>query len=263
MTTKSPQSLCIEYDIPSLHTMKKYPKEIFYRGDLALLESRKISIVGTRKPNNYTKLFTSELAQKLSSFGVTIVSGGAMGVDAVAHQNALPRTVAVMANGLDIRYPAVNKNLILEIENRGLVLSSYPDGTAARNYSFVERNEIVVALGEALIITQADRGSGSLRSAEFALAMGKPIYVLPHRIGESDGTNDLLHKGLAQAIYTIDSFLDSLGFTKKHSPTDPFLLFCQTHPTYEEAVTQFGSKVFEHELLGDITIKDGVVSLVS
>ena len=186
-----------------------------------------------------------------------------MGVDAVAHHNALPRTIAVMANGLDIRYPAVNKNLIVEIENRGLALSAYRDGTTAKNYSFVERNELVVALGEVLIITQADRGSGSLRSAEFAIAMGKQIYTLPHRIGESEGTNDLLHRGYAQVIYDIDSFLNSLGYIKKEVPSDPFLVFCQTHPTYEDAVTQFGSKVFEHELLGDISIKDGIVSLIS
>ena len=215
MSTRVSQSYSVECDIPSLHTMKKYPKEIFYRGDLTLLDARKISIVGTRKPNNYTKLFTSELAKKLSSFGVAIVSGGAMGVDAVAHHNALPRTIAVMANGLDIRYPAVNKNLIVEIENRGLALSTYRDGTTAKNYSFVERNELVVALGEVLIITQADRESGSLRSAEFAIAMGKQIYTLPHRIGESEGTNDLLHRGYAQVIYDIDSFLNSLGYIKK------------------------------------------------
>ena len=64
MSTRVSQSYSIECDIPSLHTMKKYPKEIFYRGDLTLLDARKISIVGTRKPNNYTKLFTSELAKK-------------------------------------------------------------------------------------------------------------------------------------------------------------------------------------------------------
>ena len=137
---------------------------------------------------------------------MVIVSGAAMGVDAIAHQNAIPNTIAVVANGLDIKYPAINKNLITQIETNSLVLSTYPKSSVARTYTFVERNELVVALGDVLIVTQADINSGSLRSVEFALKMGKKIYTLPHRIGESEGTNRLLNQGLATAIYNVDIF---------------------------------------------------------
>ena len=101
----------INFSIDELNSMKKYPKELFYIGNTALLRKRKISIIGTRRPNSYTKEFTYKLASRLSNTGICIVSGAAMGVDAISHNAAKSNnTIAVVANGLDIRYPAVNKN---------------------------------------------------------------------------------------------------------------------------------------------------------
>jgi len=174
----------IDFHIPEFDLMKKYPNDIFYLGNCSLLKNKKISIVGTRKPISYTKNFTYTLSSKLYEANITIVSGAAMGVDAIAHKAAINSTIAVMANGLDIQYPSINKNLIKDIEQFGLTLSTYAPSTKARPYTFVQRNELVVALGDVLIITQADINSGSLRSAEFALKMGKQIYVLPHRIND-------------------------------------------------------------------------------
>lgn len=252
----------LDFHVTSLDLMNKYPEQIFYIGNKNLLQKQKVSIVGTRKPSQYTKIMTSEISKKLSINDVVVVSGGALGVDAIAHQNSLPNTIAVMANGLNIRYPAINKNIICEMEQNALVLSSYPNDSNAKPYTFVQRNEIVVALGEILIITQADRNSGSLRSAEFALKMGKKIFVLPHRIGESDGTNDLLAKGLATPIFDIDKFIVDIGYGANiQNSSDPFLVFCKTNPTYDEAVKTYGSKVFEYELMGYISINDGIVSL--
>lgn len=251
----------IDFHISKLESMKRYPNKLYFVGDINLLSMPMISIVGTRKPNQYTKIFTAQLAKKLASFGVIIVSGAAMGVDAIAHQNALPYTIAVAANGLDIHYPAINKNLIQQIEKEGLLLSAYPPKSTPKGYTFVERNEIVVALGDCLIVTEADIDSGSLRSVEYAIRMGKKIYVLPHRLGESQGTNNLLQKGLATPIYDIDQFLVSLGYCKSKEESDQFLIFCEQNPSYDEAVAQYGGKVFEYELLGKIIISNGIVKL--
>lgn len=170
----------IPFHILELDSMKKYPSELFYIGNTQLLKKRKISIVGTRRPNSYTKEFTHKLSSKLSNSGFCIVSGAALGVDAIAHNAAgFNNTIAVVANGLDIRYPSVNKNLISNIEKDGLMLSAYKEKEKARNYTFVLRNEIVVALGEVLIVTQADEKSGTLTSVEYALKMGKKVYTLP------------------------------------------------------------------------------------
>jgi len=252
----------INFHISKLEQMKKYPEELFFLGNKNLLKKSMISIVGTRRPNAYTKKFTHDLAQKLSNQNIAIVSGAAMGVDALAHNGAgSSNTIAVVANGLDIRYPAVNKNLIVQIESEGLVLSQFRENERARAYTFVQRNEIVVALGDILIVTQADRNSGSLRSVEFALTMGKKIYTLPHRMGESLGTQDLLKDGLAEIIYDIDSFIESLGYSCEETHEDELLEFCKSYPTYEEAVSKFGERIFEYELLGKIKIGNGIISL--
>src|SRR5574344_2027073 len=181
----------VNFKIDELNLMKKYPQELYYIGNLELLKKRKISIVGTRRPNSYTKEFT----HKLSSNNICIVSGAAMGVDSIAHSAAgSNNTIAVVANGLDIRYPSVNRNQIADIEKNGLIISSFKEGEKARNYTFVLRNEIVVSLGEKLIVTEADLNSGSITSVEFALKQKKDIYVLAHRINDSLGTNNLLKK---------------------------------------------------------------------
>jgi DNA processing protein len=253
----------LNFHINELNSMKKYPKEIFYIGDLNLLDKPKISIVGSRKPNQYTKQFTTKLASALSSAGVCVVSGIAMGVDAIAHSSAgFNNTIAVVANGLNIKYPAVNKKLISNIEDNGLILSTYSANTKATRYTFVHRNEIVVALGDCLIITQADLNSGSLRSAEYALAMGKKIYVLPHRINDSCGTNNLIKDGKATAIFNIEQFIEDLGLkSSSQNLNDELLEFCQNNPNYDDLVFKFGHQVFEYELLGKIIIENGIVSI--
>jgi len=247
--------------LPALEAMRKYPDPLFYRGNKKLLHGVKLSIVGSRDPYHYTQAVTRELAARLAAAGVTIVSGAAMGVDAIAHAAAGPaRTVAVLGNGLDIRYPALNRALIEAIEREGVLISPFEDGFKATNWSFVVRNEIVVALGDALIVTQADTGSGSMRSVEYALKMGKKIYVLPHRLGESAGTNRLLHEGRAEAILDIDAFAARYGEAAKCA-ADPFLEYCRSRPNYEEAVRAYPQEVFQYELEGKITVSAGRIAV--
>jgi DNA processing protein len=250
--------------ISELNMMKKYPKELYAIGNQALLKRPKVSIVGTRRPSNYTKQFTYTLAQALSNRGVAIVSGAAMGVDSIAHHAGKPEnSIAVVANSLDIRYPAINKNLIEAIERQGLMLSQFPATFKATPWSFVVRNELVVALGDVLIVTEADENSGSMRSVEFALKMGKKIYVLPQQLDESRGTNILLEKGLAEPIYNIEAFANRYGVEPSSDVTkDDFFYFCQTSPTLDSAIEKFDSRVYEAELEGVIRIESGLVHLV-
>ncbi len=108
-------------------------------------------------------------------------------------------------------YPKVNRGLFKDIYNSGLAISQFNRGFTPTPWSFVVRNETVVALGDILIITQADLKSGSMRSAEFAKEMGKRIYTLPHRIGDSLGTNQLIEEGFAEPIFNIESFCSQFG----------------------------------------------------
>jgi DNA processing protein len=247
--------------IPQLESMKKYPDSLHYKGTLELLQRPKISIVGTRNPSVYTKIYTHELAKKLALNGMVVVSGAASGVDTIAHEGAgAGNTIAVLPCGIDIRYPASNKKLIEAIEQNGLTLSQFDSDFLAREWSFVVRNEVVVALGDVLIITEAALDSGSMRSAEFAIEMGKSIYVLPHHLRQSEGTHWLCARGHATAIEEIDTFVAHISKTALNTQKDtPFIAFCRTLPTYEEVMMKFPNEIFQAELLGIIEVKNGRV----
>lgn len=248
-----------DLEIKELLSMKKYPQELHLEGDTSLLKRQKVSIVGTRKPSTYTRNMISQIANELSSRGVVVVSGAAMGVDALAHK-AAHDTIAVLPCGIKQRYPKINAQLIDNISKNGLIVSQFDENFRATPYSFVVRNEVVVALGEVLIVAEADLDSGSMRSVEFALKMGKPIYVLPHRLGESEGTNKLLLEGKAEAILDIQKFCDRFVI-KEQKPLSDFLQFCQKRPSYDEVVQKYAVELFEAELEGSVKVEDGVVFL--
>lgn len=254
----------ISFPIGELQSVKKYPDKLYYKGSSDLLYRPKISIVGTRRPNPYTRAITLELSRKLSQAGMVIVSGAAAGVDALAHDGAgFANTIAVLPCGIDVRYPVRNAPLIKAIEQNGLTLSQFEPDFTAREWSFVVRNEIVVALGEVLIVAEADIGSGSMRSVEYALEMGKQIYVLPHRIRESEGTHRLLAEGKAIAIEEIDAFVAHITKSALNTMNDtPFLAFCRSMPTYEEMIARFPYEIFEAELGGIVEVQNGRVVVV-
>jgi DNA processing protein len=254
----------ISYKIPEFSSMKNYPKELYCSGNEKLLECKKISIVGSRKPTQYSRQLTQELSSKLSRAGICIVSGGAMGIDAMAHSGAgSANTIAVLPCGINLKYPKVNVNLLNEIEKNGLLLSQFAPDFQATPWSFVARNELVVALGDILIVSEAELDSGSMRSVAFALAMGKEIYVLPQRLGESGATQELLKNGQAKAIYDIDAFVGEFGSLDIiNAVGDDFTEFCKTNPSYEELLKKYPQRTFEAELSGEIKVVNARVNLL-
>lgn len=251
----------IDFKIKELENMKKYPNELFYIGNTTLLNRTKISIVGSRTPNQYARTLIAEISSKLSQANICLVSGGALGIDTIVHKNSTnTNTIMCAGTGLDKRYPNINKNMIEDIETNGLVLSQFRQGVPSCRWNFPVRNELIVALGKVLIVAYADEKSGTMRSVEYALKMGKQIYVLPHRMGESEGTNMLLKKGLAKAIYDVNEFVQQFSQIQNASgKVDKFLEYCQLAPTYDEAIIKFGATVFEYELGGKIKIENGII----
>ncbi len=220
--------------------------ELFYKGNLELLNKPKIAIVGTRRPSKYTRQITFELAKKLSQKFV-IISGGAIGVDNEAHKGAFPNTILVSPSSLDIIYPKQNETLIKKIYQEGLAISEHEKNYKPFKFTFLQRNRIIVKLAQFVIITEADLKSGSMRSFEWAKEFNKKVYVIPQRIGESEGTNYLAKEGLAEVIYNIDEFVKNLGIESKKVIS------------LQDARKEYGDKLFEMELLGEIEIKDGKV----
>jgi len=235
--------------------LKNKPQNIFYTGNKELLKKRKISIVGSRRALSYTKEITTKIATQFKKLDFVVVSGGAMGVDAIAHSAAFPNTICILANSLDFFYPAVNQKLLSKIYTQALAISEYEKDFKARKYTFVQRNRLVVALGEFLIVTQADENSGTLTSIKYALEMGKKVYVIPHRINQSLGTQKLIQEGKVEVIYDLDTFFSQFS-NNLNTFEDEVIKFCSNNPSFEEAVEKFGSKIYEYELEGKIFIKD-------
>lgn len=235
----------------NLSKLKKPPKKLFYKGNPKLLNSFKIAIVGTRNPNQYTRILTANLTKELSKYAV-IVSGGAIGIDCIAHSNAFPNTIMISPSSLDIIYPNENTKLIQNIADSALIISEYEKDYHPHRYSFLERNRIVIAMSDIVILPQGDINSGTSTSAKYALELQKPIFTIPQRYNESSLTNSLLAQNKAKAIYDIDDFIkcNLNAINEQHTQSDEILEFCKDSPSFEETLAKFGNKILEYELLG-------------
>lgn len=202
----------------SLRDIAQPPAELFFLGvePASWMEKPRVAIVGSRHVSAYGKQVTAMLARELASRGVVIVSGLALGVDAVAHQACLEAggvTVAVLANGLHKVYPTSHIHLAQRIlEQGGTLLSEYPLGTPSYPSQFVARNRIVAGLCDALVVTEASERSGTLHTARFALEQGRDVLAVPGNITSptSQGTNNLLKTG-ATPVTSVDDILYTLG----------------------------------------------------
>lgn len=245
---------------PSLQSLDDPPKRLFFEGNLELLKYPKIAIVGTRKPNPYAKLFTQKLSNLISKNGGVVISGGALGIDIIAHTASLPYTILISPTDLGHFYPQTNLSMLQAIHQKALALSEYESNSHPKPYHFLQRNRIVIGLSDAVIIPQADLRSGSMKSAQIAMHLQKPLFVLPHRIGESEGTNFLASTNKAKMIF--DPYLwvkEHLNPLLSQSPKDDLIEFCLKMPSFEEAYQHFGDRIYEYEIEGKIERKNGKI----
>lgn len=193
------------------------PTILYYRGNLNLNELM-VGIVGSRKPTDYGRHITYDLSYKLALCGVTIVSGLALGTDSIAHQAALDakgKTIAVLGCGLDKIYPSSHERLAKEmLDKKSGIVSEYPIGTAPTRYSFPIRNRIISGLCQALIVTEAAEGSGSLITAKSALEQNREVFAVPGSIynKNSFGTNHLIKSG-THLLSDVQDIFDEFGLT--------------------------------------------------
>lgn len=186
-----------------------------------LMARKRVAIVGSRKVTSYGRMVTEKLAGELAGQGIAIVSGLAFGVDSIAHRAALDAggvTIAVLPSSLSRIYPTAHEGLARRIlEQGGALISEYPVGSdIAFKNQFVDRNRIVSALSDALVITEAAKDSGSMHTAEYALAQGKTVLCVPGNIDSPicEGTNNLLRSLKAQPIATSDDIIHAIGLEK-------------------------------------------------
>lgn len=185
------------------------PPVLYVRGELCAADDWAVAIVGTRQATMYGKEAARRLAGELAGAGVTVVSGLARGVDAVAHSAALEaggRTIAVLGSGVDIIYPWDNHKLAAEIVQHGALISEYSLGTQPEAMNFPPRNRIISGLSRGVVVVEAGERSGALITAEFAAEQGRDVMAVPGSIFQrcSQGTNRLIREGARPVLSTAD-----------------------------------------------------------
>ncbi len=190
------------------------PFLLFVDGDVELLSSYQISIVGSRNPTAAGKCVARDFAANLSEKGFTITSGLALGIDQHSHIGALEssgKTIAVLGNGIDTIYPARNRELASKIKETGAVISEFPPATPPLPQNFPQRNRIISGLSMGTLVVEAARRSGSLITARLANEQGREVFAIPGSILNpmSSGCHSLLKEG-AKLTETADDIVQEL-----------------------------------------------------
>lgn len=211
------------------------PYALFYKGMLPREDMKSIAIVGARNCSEYGRRYAIELGQMAAQAGITVVSGMAMGIDGAGHYGAMlggGATYAVLGCGVDYCYPSGNRRLYDYMAEHGGLIAEYVPGTQPVGKLFPQRNRIISALSDVVVVIEARERSGSLITADFALEQGKDIYALPGRISDvlSAGCNRLIRQG-AGMIVSVEDFLADMDIS------------CSSRNT----ITGFSQKVLEKE----------------
>jgi DNA processing protein len=211
---------------PCLHQLEgEKPPMLFYRGDLELLRTPMVAIVGTRRSTEYGNEVAETLAADLARHGITVISGLALGIDAHAHLGALQaggKTVAVLGCGIDVLYPQRNAFLQERIAAEGLLLSEFAPGEPALKHHFLQRNRLIAKLAGGVVVVEAGLRSGSHNTAGWAGTYGVQVFAVPGPIGRpaSMGTNALIQDG-AKLVMSVRDIIEELPWRIAATATSP------------------------------------------
>ena len=200
-----PQALLQIYDPPVM---------LYLRGDTQILNSPSLSIVGTRRPTVYGSQMAERMGRDLAARGLTIVSGLARGIDAIAHQGALAvggRAIGVLGTGIDVCYPKGNKKLYEKVLERGAIVSEFPTGSHPAPENFPVRNRIIAGMPLGVIIVEGKKYSGSLITARLAMEFGREVFGVPGNVTQevSFAPNLLIKQG-AKLVTNAEDVIEEL-----------------------------------------------------
>jgi DNA processing protein len=223
---------------PQLIDDPRRPAVLFVQGDPGVLDARRVGIVGTRNPTRRGAQTAARFGHELADAGVVVVSGLALGIDGAAHRGVIASggapPVAVVANGHDSPYPKRHRELWREVASRGAVISEWPPGTPPDAFRFPQRNRILAALSELVVVIESRERGGSLITAREAAERGVDVFAVPGPIDDraSAGTNALLEVGAAPVSSTA-TLLVALGLDGRRAGRARF--DARTAPTGREA----------------------------
>jgi len=212
-----PQRLLNCYDSPTL---------LYYKGDADLNASKIIAIIGTRSHTDYAKQVTEKLVKEIAAQNVTVISGLAFGVDAIAHKAAMKNnlpTIGVLAHGLDHIYPYEHSGLAKEIikENGGL-LTEFRSNTKPDKHNFPTRNRIVAGMSDATIVVETGVKGGSMITAELANGYNKDVFAFPGKVtdAKSAGCNYLIKNNKAMLLTDAEELLQVMGWEERKKKSE-------------------------------------------
>jgi len=194
------------------------PPVLYVRGEYLPEDAFAVALVGTRRVTPYGRQITEEIAAFLAANGMTVISGLARGVDAIAHTAALKaggRTLGILGSGVDRIYPPEHRALAEQMMERGAIISDYAPGTPPEASNFPPRNRIISGLSLAVVVIEAGETSGALITAEFAAEQGREVFAVPGSIlaPQSKGTNKLIQQG-ALPLLNASDLMQALNLTR-------------------------------------------------
>jgi len=200
----------------ALNELAAIPIGLVVKGDVAVLSQRSLAIVGTRNPTSYGVRIAGDFAAGFVDREWNIISGGAYGIDSAAHKGALiaeGQTVAVLASGVDVAYPAGNVRLFAEIVDNGALVSEVLPGAHAIPVRFLNRNRIIAALSQATLVVEAAFRSGSLRTARDAAELLRPVMAIPGPINAptSEGCHRLIGERAAEIVTSVSDAIELIS----------------------------------------------------
>ena len=207
----------IDQDWPvQVNDLAAPPIGLIIKGNISALHQRSLAIVGTRNPTSYGAQIAGDFAAGFADREWAIVSGGAYGIDSYAHKGALIAegvTVAVIASGIDINYPAGNTRLFAEICESGVMVTESMPGQRALPHRFLTRNRLIAAISKATLVVEAAFRSGSLRTARDAAEMFRPVMAIPGPINSptSEGCHRLIGERAAEIVTSVADAVEFVG----------------------------------------------------
>lgn len=209
-----PQRLLHCYDPPTV---------LYYKGNTDLNRPRIISIIGTRSHTDYGRQVTEQLVTALQKQQVTVVSGLAFGIDAIAHRAALLNhlpTIGVLAHGLDTLYPSQHRSLAKDMLVNGALLTEFRSGTEPDKHNFPKRNRIAAGLADATVVIETPVKGGSMITAELAFHYNRDLFAVPGKISDhkSGGCLQLIKQNKAMIYTNPEELLDTMGWIEKKKP---------------------------------------------
>jgi len=255
---------------PQLFEIPEPPKQLFVHGEMPSQDSVLLTVIGSRKYSHYGKEICEKLISGLAGYDITIISGLALGIDAIAHKAAIKaglKTVAVPGSGLDesVLYPSTNRILAREIiKNKGALLSEFDLDFRATPWSFPQRNRIMAGLSQATLVIEAQERSGTLITARLALDYNRDVLAVPGSVfsQNSCGTNRLLRQGATPITNSIE-LLDAIGFeAEENTPEQKKLDFQNCSPEEKRVLEIISEPCTRDELIRALNVSTSQASIL-